>query len=226
MSLHDLEIYSTLYFKVLYMENKARYIQELAEIRHMMDRSSKFLSLTGWSGIMAGLYALIALYLFKRSYLDGGESIVSYDVERHKVPDNIFEMIVFGLVLFAIAVGTAIFLSQRKAKKREEKIWNSVTKRLVIEMAIPLLSGGGLVLIIIFHGIYTLIVPALLIFYGLSLISASRYTVGEVKYLGLMEIIFGLICALFPSLGLVIWGIGFGILHIIYGFVMHWRYER
>ena len=171
------------------MENKESYIQELAEIRKMMDRSSKFLSLAGWSGIMAGLYALIALYLFKFYYLDNSAVMFSYDSQSKGVPNHIAELIVFGLILFVVAVGTAILLSRRKAKKRAERMWNSVTRRLVIEMAIPLLSGGGLVLILIFHGIYTLIVPVLLIFYGLSLISASRYTVGEVRYLGFMEII-------------------------------------
>jgi len=65
----------------------------------------------------------------------------------------------------------------------------------------------------------------LLIFYGLALVDAGKFTYGEVFYLGILEIITGLVSAFFPSLGLFFWIFGFGVLHVIYGLVMYRKYE-
>ena len=68
--------------------------------------------------------------------------------------------------------------------------------------------------------------PASLIFYGISLVNASKYTLTDIRYLGVMEIILGLINTQFIDYGLYFWATGFGLLHIIYGAMMWWKYER
>jgi hypothetical protein len=73
---------------------------------------------------------------------------------------------------------------------------------------------------------YDLIPAASLIFYGLALINGSKYTLGEVRYLGFAQLITGFIALWFVGSGLYFWAFGFGILHIIYGVAMWWKYER
>jgi len=94
------------------------------------------------------------------------------------------------------------------------------------DLIIPLCSGGLLILIFVTRGYNLLIVPACLIFYGLALVQASRSTYSEVMYLGLTEIILGLLSALLPDYGLILWAIGFGVMHIVYGSMMYFKYER
>jgi hypothetical protein len=70
-----------------------------------------------------------------------------------------------------------------------------------------------------------LIIPCFLIFYGLGLVNAGKFTFGEIYYLGILEIITGLISAFIPGRGLIFWIFGFGILHIIYGLAVYRKYE-
>jgi len=75
-------------------------------------------------------------------------------------------------------------------------------------------------------GYYELIAPCCLIFYGLALVNGSKYTLGEVKYLGYGQVVLGIMNLWLLGYGLYFWAAGFGILHIIYGTLMWWKYER
>ena len=93
-------------------------------------------------------------------------------------------------------------------------------------MAVPLIAGGLLILILIAKGLIGLIAPFTLLFYGLAVYNASKYTYEEVKVLGLFQVGLGLISAYFVRYGLLCWALGFGVVHIIYGIYMNYRYER
>lgn len=206
------------------MKTEQEYIKDLSEIRQMMERSTKFLSLTGWSGIMAGIYALAGAYVAYRLFYT--EEIVYNTISIQQISGSVFKLILLAVIILILAIGTAIFLSYKKSKRNNEVLWNSTARRLVVNMAIPLITGGIFILILIAKGILGLIAPLTLIFYGLALINASKFTFGELRYLGIFEILLGLISTYFIGLGLLFWAVGFGILHIIYGIYMHWRYER
>ena len=45
------------------MKNETDYLRDIGEIRSLMERSSKFISLSGWAGIFAGIYALAGVYV-------------------------------------------------------------------------------------------------------------------------------------------------------------------
>ena len=218
-------------------------VDELVSIRSMMERSSKFISLSGLSGILAGVYALIgaayAYYILYYHMLDEfnpyipnhpgtltsfGSIWVNYS--NHYYSQVLITFIVIALVVLVASVGTGIFLSARKAKRRGQPLWSKTSRALLFHMATPLITGGILILILIVRGHYGIAAPMSLIFYGLSLISASSYTFSMVKYLGLCEIILGLIAACLPGFGLLFWAIGFGVLHIIYGSLMYFKYDR
>ncbi len=68
-------------------------------------------------------------------------------------------------------------------------------------------------------------VASTLIFYGLAVISAGKFTFGEIHWLGVLEVVTGLICLLLPQWSVFLWAIGFGIIHIGYGLFMHLRYK-
>lgn len=198
---------------------------ELASIRSLMERSSRFLSLSGLSGVMAGIYALIGAFIgygiVKEKYtsLTISDSYLDNPLIYHQL------LLIAGIILL-LSILTCLILSIREAKKKGENYWNPVSKRLIISTAIPLFTGGLIIIILFLKAEYSLIASACLIFYGLSLISASQYTFSDVKWLGFCQITLGLLAALSPESGLILWAFGFGVLHIIYGTVMHFKYNR
>lgn len=196
------------------------YLKDISEIKNLMNKSSRFISLSGLSGILAGVYALIGAAI---AYYIVANSVRSYLI----LDGNVFKICATILIMVAVlSIGTGIFLTTKKAKKNGEKIWDNSSKRLVINFLIPLIVGGLYILIILNQERYGHTAALMLIFYGLALINASKYSIGDIRYLGFTEIILGLICALMPSYGFWFWVIGFGFMHIIYGSIMHFKYDR
>ena len=208
------------------MNEEQDYIRDIAQIRTIMERSSKFLSLAGWAGIMAGLYALIGAYVAYTVFEFNPDELMYSSGQSNKLASSLPEVILLALFILILAIGTAIFLSANKAAKRGEKLWNALVKRLLINMAIPLMAGGLLIIILIAKGFIGLMTPFALLFYGIALYNASQFTYEEIKSLGLIQIGLGLFSTYFVAYGLVCWALGFGVAHIAYGIYMHYRYER
>lgn len=210
---------------------KEKQIQDdLASIRSLMERSSKFISLSGLSGILAGIYALIGAGV---AYYELYIGIGTHRFNPHfRIIENIEDsFLLFTLLLIALAVLlasilTGFILTARKAKKKGQPIWGNTSRALMFNMALPLVSGGLLILILLFRNYYGIVSPASLIFYGLALVAASNFTYKDVRYLGICEIVLGLIAACLPGYGLLFWAIGFGVLHIVYGSMMYFKYDR
>ena len=210
------------------MENK-KYLQDLSEIRNMMDRSSRFISLSGLAGVFAGCYAIIGAVVAIMILND--HSSASLDLYTSVNSENISlelisQLILISLAVLILAIGTAIFLTTRKAKKNDQKIWDSTSKRLVINFFAPLVAGGLFCLILLQYELIGLIAPCMLIFYGLALVNASKYTFGDLKGLGYANLVLGLIATQFIGYGIYFWAVGFGLFHIIYGIWMHNKYDR
>lgn len=205
------------------MEEKPDFEKDLASIRNLMERSVKFVSLSGLGGVMAGVYALSAatyvyLNFYQEQMLRASEFI---DVR----PDQVFHLIVVGIITLALSLLTGIYFSYRKSKRLGLTMWNKVSRQMFINIAIPLVSGGLFVLIMLQRDYYGLVAPACLLFYGLALVNASQNLVEEFRYLGYCEIILGIISAVYVGYGLIFWGIGFGVLHIVYGVLMYRKYD-
>ncbi|RCW92157.1 hypothetical protein DFQ08_102180 [Winogradskyella arenosi] len=195
------------------------YLNDISEIKNLMHKSSRFISLSGLSGIMAGIYALI------------GAALTYYLVDTYSYGTLLLDGWIFRsvmLVLFFVAsfsIVTGIILTTRKAKKNGEKIWNQSSRRLIFNFLIPLVAGGLYILIILSQGRYGQTGGLMLIFYGLALVNASKYSLGDIKYLGFIEMTLGLIATAFPGYGFWLWVMGFGFMHIIYGIWMHFKYD-
>lgn len=205
------------------MESK-NYHEDLSHIRSMMERSSRFISLSGLSGVVAGLAAIIGavyvFFVFQREgidYFDGNRNIFSKALMQ--------ELVVIGAVILVVAIASGYVFTANKSKKKGLKIWDATTKKLLFAFAIPLVTGGLFCLGLLYHHLFVLVAPATLIFYGLALVSAERYTLTDIKYLGYCQIFLGLLSFLFLGWGLVAWTVGFGVLHIVYGLIMHKKYK-
>lgn len=207
------------------MKNEQDYIQDITEIRSMMERSSRFLSLSGWAGIMAGLYALAGVYLAGQVF-HFNPAEVPFSGTDGTLSGDLLQVIVLALVIFLLAMSNAIFLSYKKASISGEKIWSATTRRLLSGMAVPLIAGGLLILVFISKGLPGMMTPLSLLFYGLALYNASKFTLREVKILGFIEMTLGLINACYVEYSLILWALGFGAAHIVYGIYMYFKYER
>ena len=207
------------------MATEEKYINDITEIRSMMERSTRFLSLTGWSGIMAGVYALAGSFLAYRIISAGGSELIPLLVPTGEL-SSLNELVLLALAVLVFALGTAIILSRLKTRKSGERLWNPASRRLVFNLAVPLVTGGIFIFIMLTMGLIGLIAPASLIFYGLALLNASKFSFEELKYFGIIEIFLGLLASYYFEYGLFFWALGFGIMHIVYGIYMHVKYEK
>lgn len=205
------------------MESK-NYQEDLLHIRTMMERSSRFISLSGLSGVFAGLVALLgAVYVYFVFQREG----IDYFAGRGNVfnEDLVRELVIIAGFILALAILSGYIFTAKKSKEKNLKIWDQTTKRLLFNFAVPLVTGGLFCLGLLYHGMFVFLAPATLIFYGLALVNASKYTFTDIQNLGYCQIVLGLLSFFFLGWGLVFWAFGFGVLHIVYGLVMHKKYK-
>lgn len=222
----------TFYFK--YMVTQDDHLKDLKEIRSIMERSSRFISLSGLSGILAGVVALISaltVFLYKPDFFWGryynsgiyfkGELLGGTELKQF-----ITFILITGSITLLLAIGFGVIFTYRNARKKGLSVWDKSSKRMLANIFIPLIAGGLFCLALLYHKQIYLLAPATLIFYGLALINVSKYTFDELRYLGICEVVLGLLASVIIGYGLIFWAIGFGVLHIIYGSLMYYRYER
>lgn len=216
------------------MSTQNQYFDDLNEIRSLMEKSSRFISLSGMSGVMAGIYALIGAFV-TREYISShtSQGMRGYTEQSGRyIPDFFshlshykFYLFVAGAVL-GLSLLTGIFLNARSARKKGQKIWDQVALRMLVNLSIPLVSGLAFIGVLLYHNEFSLIAPAMLIFYGLGLVNGSKYTLNDIRILGLLEVVVGIICGFSSISGLYFWAFGFGVLHIVYGLYMWFKYEK
>jgi hypothetical protein len=205
------------------MPNKSVH-QDIEYIRELMERSIRFVSLSGLSGILAGIYAIIGAALAYYEIYSGDAVLnLEYYNDRMPIVKNLF--IISGIVLVA-SLATGWLFSYRKSKQLKTKMWDSTSKRLLINLGIPLVVGGVFTIVLVDHKYYDLVAPSVLLFYGLALVNASSNLYDEVRYLGYCELLVGILAAVIPGYSLYFWTVGFGFLHILYGSLMYSKYDR
>ena len=203
-------------------------LQDVKDIRRLMERSSRFISLSGLSGVAAGTFALIGAWIAR--YIIFKPYYISYDNRGYFNGDDFsklkIQLIGLSAAVFAAAFLSAFYFTWRKSNQQGRSLWDHTSRRLFWNMIIPLAAGGLFILGMLQYDDWRFVAPASLIFYGVALVNASKYTLTDIRYLGYCEIAVGLINMQFIGYGLYFWALGFGVLHIIYGVVMWWKYER
>lgn len=208
-------------------------LQTLSDIKRIMERSARFLSLSGWSGIWAGVVGLISAAI-AYSWIANLTTADYYNYRATKGESlrlgqlNTIDLqfIALAAITFIVALAGGFYFTWQKTKKQGLNIWNSASKKMLVQIAIPLCAGGVFVLVFLFNGLEIYIAPATLTFYGLALLNGSKYTLSDIQYLGILEVLLGCISLLVLGHGLVFWAIGFGLLHIIYGIIMWNKYDK
>jgi hypothetical protein len=208
------------------MSNETEHVAALRDIRDMMQRSSKFISLSGLSGIAAGTWALAGAWFAARRIGAYYDNYAGYGYTGHEFQRLEISLLVIAAAVLAAAIVSAFYFTWRRARKKQQPVWDPVARRMIINMLIPLIAGGLFILAMLRYDEWRFVAPLCLVFYGLALVNGSRYTVSDIRWLGICEIILGLVCTQFIGYGLYFWAIGFGFLHILYGFLMWWKYER
>lgn len=206
------------------MDKTHQVAQDLASIRGIMERSVKFLSLSGLSGILAGIYALLgSIYAYYLVYFPHSP----FGFRFHYINEGavVTQLLTTAMLVLLASLLSGYLLSASKARKKGLRLWDKSSRRLLLNIAIPLTAGGILVLALLSRGYFGVVAPCCLLFYGLALINGSHFTYSDVRYLGYALLILGLLSAFFPGYGLIFWALGFGILHIVYGSIMYYKYD-
>jgi hypothetical protein len=208
------------------MNKQEEQLNALNDIRKMMDRSSRFISLSGLSGVFAGITALAGAYFahLELQKYNLGQYGNGIDAEL-EIEANLLKLAI--LVLVVALVGGILF-TMRRSKKKGLPFWDKTAKNMLFNLAIPLVSGGLFMLALLFTqaGKADLMASICLAFYGLALVNASKYTYTDIRFLGFCEIILGITSLFYIEYALYFWAFGFGILHIFYGLIMYFKYER
>ncbi len=213
--------------------NKINPKEELASIRNMMEKSSKFSNLSGLSVFFTGLLTLIAASII---YFDIGFSysdveisysqLVNNEGSKENLDQKIKLLMVIASVILIISLVILYLTASSKTKKEGIKLFNPTFQRTIKSLIVPLLSGGAFSFFLIHHQMYGLVAPATLIFYGLGLIAASRNSYEELEILGYLELVLGILASYFMGAGLLFWVIGFGLGHILFGGYLHFKYDK
>jgi hypothetical protein len=215
------------------MENK--HLEQLAalqDIKSMMERSNRFLSLSGLSGIWTGFCALAgvtAMYIWLKmpnaawqaaNYIDRSLGNQNWGLGYRGA------FLVIGVCTALMALLGVFFFNYRKAKQLNHSLWDASAQRMVYALLTPLVIGAVFCIALARYDLIGLIAPSTLVFYGLALIHSDKHTIGNVRILGILQVCLGLFGLFFPYYGLHLWAFGFGILHILYGTWMYLKFEK
>lgn len=209
----------TLQFKVLFM-SKEKHLDDLAQIRSIMERSKKYLSLSPWAAVMAGFYALTGASI---TFVLIPDLFNHFTNERVLTSGKLWVLFCLAMGMLILATWSALALNSRQARKNGGQLWTKAARRLALNFVLPMLAGGLFITALWLHSYYTLIPAAMLLFYGLSLINAGNFTFSNVRILGVLQTALGLGAAFWPNTGLWWWTMGFGWLHLCYGW---WLYHQ
>ena len=191
------------------MNQEQEQLQALQGIKQLMERSSKFSSISGIAGVVVGVLATLVF-----------ASITYFNITDVK------DLAVVFTITLVVSLITGVFFSAKKAKKRNEKVWDSTAKRFLLNFFMPLVVGGLMCLLFAYLDLFQFIPSFMLVFYGMALLNASKFSIDTIWYLAVLELLLGIAAAFFVDAGLWFWMIGFGILHIVYGFIIYYKYEQ
>lgn len=210
------------------MNQSDQHLEDIKVIRKIMEESSRFLSLSGLSGIVAGCIAIAGAVVAKLIIEKNSPVADWYSIPFTTDPDgrNMLTLLLADMAaVLILALAGAVFFSSRKARLSGLSAWTPVTRRMLASLIVPLMTGGLFILVTITSVPAYVTVASTMIFYGLAVISAGKFTFGEIHWLGMLEIATGLICLIMPEQSVLIWAAGFGLIHIGYGLFMHLRYK-
>lgn len=198
--------------------DKESALKDLYEINSIIDRSKRYTSISGVSIGIAGVFAIIGLFM-ANGVLKG--EFGNFTTSQRELVC----MYIFGLVL-VLSLLVMFILSSFKSVKSGEKIWNDKALKCLYSFFYPIATGGILSFLSYQNQQSDVVLSIQLIFYGLACIAGSPFSFKEFKWLGIGCLILGITSVVFPYYNLIFWGIGFGLFNIGYGLYIHFKYEK
>lgn len=215
------------------MREENQHLDSIEDIKNLMHKSSRFISLSGLSGVAAGICALVAAWVAQQKisrFQFNNSRDYAYEKDTHGLLQGYKlleqQLLLIAAITFIAAFALAFFFTYLRSKKTGVPIWGYTARRVMLNVLVPMVAGALLTWRMTDLHFYSLVAPASLIFYGLALINASKYTLNEIQYLGYGQLILGLANSWMTGAGIYFWAVGFGLLHIVYGIVMWNKYER
>lgn len=199
-------------------------LRNIAEIRSIMERSTKFLSLSGFAGIGAGIVALAGAWIARGIIAADGVVLDAGTTGATLAASARTNLVMLGVGSLLCALAIAWFFSRRVVRRQGGS--GPAARYLILALAVPVVVGAMMTLLLLYHGVLWLVAPTMLLFYGLGLFSAGTFTFGEIRALGILQILLGLVAAIAPGYGLILWATGFGLFHIVYGILFFRKYRQ
>jgi hypothetical protein len=207
--------------------------KDLGLIKDLMEKSTKFSNLSGIAVFFTGLLAMIgASFVYFNIGFSISEINISYAqlINQNGQPEDLFLKLKLLVLIASLILISSLFIVYLTARKKSDiqgiSLFNSSFSRTLKSLFVPLFSGGIFCLLLINYQMYGLVAPATLIFYGLGLVSSSKYSYNELEFLGYCELVLGFIASFYIGSGLLFWIIGFGLCHIVFGLIIHFKYDK
>lgn len=205
--------------------DKFDYLDQLSEIKKIIEKRTKFNALSGLSGVLAGIYALVgSVWAYK--IIKSSQSVIYNDIMELVSSEGVMKLILLASAILVLSITTGLYFSYINAKKSGSPLWTAAAVKVAVNFSIPMLVGAFFLIAVLMKGYLTLVSPVCLLFYGLALLFAANYTFTEIRFLGFLMLAIGVFALFFSGWGLYLWALGFGGLHIVYGLIMYFKYER
>lgn len=199
-----------------------QHLENLSELKGILSRNTRFLSFSGLAGVIAGVLALIGQTVAVMYYLSHPE----IDITKKLAPEHAIVFLTISAAIMILSVGVGYVLTNKNIKKTGEKLNSGLIKNTLLNICLPIAVGGVMCLMAYMQG-HNMVIPSyMLLFYGLALFGGSKYSFDDLKMVGSAFILLGMVSYFDPSLSIFTWGLGFGILHIVYGLQIYFQRER
>jgi hypothetical protein len=202
-----------------------------AEASSGVRRQTRYLAFSAWSFLSIGLLFLLVIasaWVYLGYEIEGQTDPEQLFGRFEAIPSHYYALAAVACLLaLGLGLGLVTWFNNRKAERLGLARWNAAATKMVQEAAVPLLGGGLLLAVLVFrYGLFGLVAPLSLLFYGLALTRASWFSLRELRSLGYVQIGLGLVSCLFPRETLLFWGLGLGLAHVLFGLWMAVREQR
>ena len=128
------------------MNNGKEPVQALEEIKQMMDRGSRFVSLSGWSGIAAGICALIAAWVADKKLDQYGINKIDYSKSGYTNNGDFLQfqrdLVILAVITFIAAFSLAFLFTWLRSRKTGVPVWGFTARKVIINVAVPMIVGA------------------------------------------------------------------------------------
>jgi hypothetical protein len=178
-------------------------LHSIRTIREAMERSTAFTSIPGWGGCAIGVTAIVTAFFASNVVLQPRLWVMTWLAE--------------GVVAVAIA-GVMMYT---KARSASVSLTAGPARRFFISYSAPLIAAALITLALVRASIFAPLPAVWLLLYGASFISSGSFSIRVVPVMGIFFMILGLAACFVPlSIGNLLMGAGFGVLHIVFGFII------